>query len=332
MDLLYKLAASVRKRSRDWGVIALALFLAAGIWLITNLSREYETVLSVNVIASSSLEGRSATSADRAVIQARCRASGFRIRDLRREARKGARTVVFQPGDLHPVEGTEDSFAISAAQLDRYVPQLYGAHVRLETFITDEAVFRFPVENHKRVPVVPVRDIRFRPQYMEQSPLTVYPDSVTVYGDPLLLERVTQVRTQPIRLDDVSSSIQDVIRLYPIQGVRFSEETVKYTLSVTRFVEMSYERRIEVEGAPKGLSFACYPGVARVTLLSVFPILWDPNESLRLKVDYADFRESLTGDCVPVLSVAGEEENLRRRGIISSRIEPEVVHVVEVQE
>lgn len=323
MEFLYRIIGSVRKRSGDWVAITLALLLAAGIWLLTNLSRTYVTVLSVNVIAESSLEGRAATSADRAVIQARCRASGFRIRQLRREARRVARTVVFQASDLHPVEGREDFYAIPASQLERYVSQLYGDNVSLEAFITDEAVFRFPAEAHKKVPVVPVKDIRFRSQYMELSPLRVDPDSVTVYGEPMLLERVTQVKTRPIRLDDVASSLQDEIGLYPIQGVRFVPSSVKFSLPVTRFVEMAARVPVRVTGAPLGMEFACFPDRARVTLLSVFPILSDPLQDLALEVPYADFAASLTGDCVP-------QVNIPLRGIISVRIEPEVVHVVEV--
>lgn len=323
MEFLYRLVGSVRKRSGDWVAITLALLLAAGIWLLTNLSRTYTTVLSVNVIAESSLDGRAATSADRAVIQARCRASGFRIRSLRRQARNGARTVVFQPADLHPVEGREDFFIITAAQLERYVPQLYGENVSLESFITDEAIFRFPTEAHKKVPVVPVKDIRFHSQYMELSPLTVDPDSVTIYGEPLLLERVTQVRTRPIRLNDVASSIQDEIPLYPIRGVRFVPSVVKYSLPVTRFVEMAGDVPVRVTGVPQGMKLSCFPDRARVTLLSIFPMLSDPLKDLALEVSYDDFMDSLSGDCVPQIKVP-------LRGIISVRIEPEVVHVVEV--
>lgn len=323
MEFLYRIIASIRKRSGSWVTITLALLLAAGIWLLTNLSRTYVAVLSVNVIAESTLEGRAAVSADRAVIQARCRASGFRIRKLRRQARREATTLYFQPSDIRPVAGSDDAYAISSAQLEHYVQQLYGDNVTLVNFITEEAVFHFPTEAHKKVPVVPVKDIRFREQYMEQSPLSVYPDSVTVYGEPLLLERVTQVRTQPIRLDDVASSIQDEISLYPIQGVRFVPSTVKYSLPVTRFVEMSGDVPVRVSGAPQGMKLSCFPDRARVTLLSVFPILSDPLKDLTLEVPYEDFVDSVTGDCVPQVKVP-------LRGIISIRIEPEVVHVVEV--
>lgn len=324
MGFLYGIGASLRERGRDWIVILLSLLLASGIWLITNLSRDYVTVLAVHVVAETDLEGRAGVSADEAVIRARCRASGFRIREIRRADRNGPVHVRFQPSDFHPVESLEDSYAISASLLERHVTDIFGENVHLEGFVTEEAVFRFPPESFKKVPVVPVKDILFRDQYMEQSPLKVEPDSVTVYGEPLLLERITQVRTEPIRLEDVASSIQDVVPLYPIQGVRFSPAQVKYSLPVTRFVEMTADVPVRVVHVPEGVTVAAYPSQARVTLLSVFPILSDPLQTLTLDVEYEDFARSVSGDCV--LQVKSP-----MRGIISVKMEPEVVHCVEVQ-
>ena len=86
MELPYRIAAALRDRSKGWAVIALSLLLAAGIWLLTSLSTEYVSVLSVNVIAESSLDGRMEASTNQALIQARCRASGFNIRRLHRMA------------------------------------------------------------------------------------------------------------------------------------------------------------------------------------------------------------------------------------------------------
>lgn len=323
MEIFYRLVSSIKRRGRDWTVIVLSLSLASGVWLINNLSREYTTVLSVNVVAETNLEGLSARSSDMAVVSARCRASGFRVREQRRKARRGALTVYFQPSDLHPVEGHEGAYVIPAAALEHYVADLYGENVQLESFVTDEALFRFAPEHSKKVPVVPVKDIRFRDQYMEQSPLKVEPDSVTVYGEPLLLERVSQVRTRPIRLDDVTSSIQDFVPLYPIQGVRFSTPSVKYSLAVTRFVEMSADVDVRVVHVPEGKTVSAFPGRVKVTLLSVFPLQSDPLKNLTLEVEYEDFLRSVRGEMVPQIRTP-------LRGIISTRMEPEVVHVVEV--
>lgn len=323
MEFLYRIAAALRGKSRGWAVIALSLLLAFGIWLLTNLSSDYVSVLSVNVVAESSIEGRMATSSNQAVIQARCLASGFSIRKLSRTVdNKTPRTVHFNPADLHPARG-EDAFYISASSLEKYIQDLYGDNVRLESFISDTVVFRFLPESHKKVPVVPVKAIRYRSQYVEMSPLRIEPDSVMVYGDSLLLERISQVRTETIRLNDVASSLQDMVDLDPIPGTRFSTPSVRYSISVSRAVEMIRDVEVRVAGVPEGKVVRAYPSKVQVTMFAVFPMLSDPFKNLDLRVDYADFASSLSGDCIPKIG------NQEQRGVISVRIDPEVVHCVE---
>ena len=323
MEFLYRIAAAFRDSSRGWAVIALSLLLAFGIWLLTNLSSDYVSVLSVNVVAESNLEGRMETSSNEAVIQARCRTSGFNIRKLHRlDAAKEPRRVRINAADLHPARG-EDAFFIPASALEKYVPEIYGDNVRLEGFVTDTVVFRFLPESHKKVPVVPVKAIRFRSQYVEMAPLRIEPDSVTVYGDSLLLDRITQVRTEAIQLNDVSSNLQDFVDLDPIPGTRYSTPTVRYSITVSRAVEMTREVEVRMVGVPEGKLVRIYPAKVRVTLFAVFPMLSDPFKNLDLQVDYADFAASLSGDCIPKIG------NAEQRGVISVRIEPEVVHCVE---
>jgi len=323
VELPYRIAAALRDKSKGWAVIALSLLIASVIWLLKNLSSDYVTVLSVEVIAESSLDGRMESSTNQAVIQARCRASGFNIRHLHRmAARKEPRRVRFQAADLHPSR-SEDAFYIPASALEKYVQDLYGDNVHLESFISDTVVFRFLPESHKKVPVVPVKSIRFRSQYVEMSPLRVEPDSVTVYGDALQLERISQVRTETIRLSDVASSIQDIIPLDPIPGVRYSPPTVKYTISVSRAVEMTREVEVRIAGVPPGKSVKAYPATVKMTVFAEFPMLSDPFKELDLRVDYADFEASLNGDCIPRLG------NPDPRGVIRVHFEPEVVHCVE---
>lgn len=317
MEWLYGVVASLRSKGRNWAVIALSLLLAFSVWLLTALTTDTVAVLSVNVEAQSDLEGRVALSPDMARIRARCRASGFRIRSLRRH---DVRTVRFQPADLHPVG--EDAYYITASSLEKYVQDIYG-DVRLENFISDTVVFRFPPETCKKVPVVPVKAIRFRSQYVEMAPLKVEPDSVIVYGDPLLLERVSQVRTETIRLTDVSSSIQDIVELDPIPGTRYSTPSVKYSVSVSRALEIADRVAVRVTGVPEGKTVIPYPSTVSISVFSVFPMLSDPLKELTLEVPYEEFLHSRTGDCVPRIPT-------QFKGVIRTRISPEVVHCVEV--
>ena len=166
----------------------MSLLLAFGIWLLHNLSLNYSETLSVPVIADCNLEGHSNVSSNSSTIAARCRTSGFSILRGRHKAKKEALRVKFNASDMHPAEG--DMYYITSAELGNYVSDIFGEGVQLESFLSESFQFRFPVENHKKVPVQAVTVFTFKPQYMAMAPIHLKPDSVTIYGEPYPLETI----------------------------------------------------------------------------------------------------------------------------------------------
>ena len=137
---------------RDIAVFVMSLLLAFGIWLIHNLSLNYSETMSVPVIAECNIEGHSNVSANSSSIAARCRTSGFAILRGKHKAKKNAIHVRIESTDMHQLDDG-DMFYITSAELGNYVSEIFGEGVQLESFLSESFQFRFPVENHKRVPV-----------------------------------------------------------------------------------------------------------------------------------------------------------------------------------
>lgn len=298
----------------------MSLLLAFGIWLIHNLSLQYSETMSVPVIAVCDLEGHSNVSANSSAVAARCRTSGFAILRGRHKAKKEAVRVRFDSGDMHPGEG--DMFYITSAELGNYVSDIFGDGVRLESFLADRFQFRFPVENHKKVPVQAVTLISFKPQYMAMGPLQLQPDSVTVYGEPFHLNNITRVFTRTVELPNLKSSAHGSVKLEPIPGVRISETEVGYSLDVTRYVEIATDVAVTARNVPSGLKLSIFPSTARVVYKCGFPLSRDPSDEVSFHIDYSDFQKSIGGRCIARPSKIPE-------GVIEYSIEPEVFDCVE---
>lgn len=305
---------------RDLAVMLLSLLLAFGLWFTHNLSLQYSSLVTVPVTATSNLDGHAQSSSNTAVIAARCRSTGYNLLHKRRSSSRPV-TVYFSPDDLHKVDG--EQFSISAGELSLYIKDIFGDNVQLESFISDEVVFRFAVENHKTVPVVPVCNLSYKPQYMAQEPLKAVPDSVVVYGDPVRLQAIESVSTETISHQGLSSDAHGMARLDTPRGVsRMSDTQVSYSLKVTRFVEISSEVKVKVRGVPAGKEIAVYPSVARVVYRCAFPLTADPTDKVSFYIDYADFSSSRSGRCVP--HVSGLPSS-----VLDYRIEPEVFECME---
>lgn len=303
---------------KNWQVLLICLLVSSGIWMVMNLSRMNTDVESVKVLAVSNIDGYASESSEGVTITARCKASGFRLISL--GANSEPIRVSIDAGDLQPEDS--DCFSIDATKLYRYVPDIFGQGVNIESFLTTKAVFKFTPVNYKKVPVVPVKYTDFRPQYMASGPMKLEPDSVLVYGENSKLVLIDKVMSEPLALRDVHRDERGVLKLETPKDVRLSNEIVEYFLPVSRYVELRADMKVSANGAPEKSSLAIFPSIVSVTFRCEFPLKADPTEISSAKIDYRKFRHSATGQCVVYI------DNLPD-GVIDVRIDPQVCECVE---
>ncbi len=303
-NLFHRILETLNLSGRDWAALLLALLLAFSIWMIHNLSLKYNAYLNVPVVAKCNIPGHSAVSADMCEVGARCRATGYRL--IRADIRRGRTVEIpFRQIDMKPVGG--DLFYVTAAELQTYSHLIFGADVSVEYFLSDTLFFRFPVETFKKVPVEPITSLTYRKQYMADGNLEIVPDSVLVYGESFRLENVNAVYTKPIKYVDLSKNVRGVADIEKIKGVRLSENDVRYTLNVKRYVELTKTLPVEVINVPVGKELLVYPSSVEISMRCNFPLAGDPERGLRVLADYNDIQNSLSGRILlkPVVSEMG---------------------------
>lgn len=317
----HKLLSRLKIDGRDLAVFLLALLLAFCIWVSHNLSLQYSSLVSVPVIAESNIDGRAAESSNTVAIVARCRTTGYRLLSKNRSSKHKTLKVFFSPDDLH--YDSEDMFYITGNELGGYINEIFGDNVQLESFISSKVQFKFPEESHKTVPVQALSIVSFKPQYMASGQMTMTPDSVIVYGEPLHLQNIDRVYTETIKLESLSSVAHGVAKLeVPKGNVRLSAQEVSYSLDVSRYVEISKDIRVGMKNVPAGKDMSVYPSEARVVFKCEFPMTFDPTERVSFYVDYNDFSNSINGRCVPRANGLSE-------GILDYVIEPQVFECIE---
>ena len=318
-NLLHRLFTTLNINGRDWVVLLLALLLAFSTWLIHNLALKYNAFLDVNVSALCNIEGHSNESFDDAEVSARCRATGYRI--IASNLRRGRVVKVqFDPSVMQHY--ADDRFFVTSDKLSEYSHIIFGDEVAVEYFVSDTLFFRFPKVNSKRVPVVPVSSFSFRDQYINTSELEISPDSVTVYGEPFLLDNITAAYTAPINYTDVADDIHGIVKLDKIKGVRMSVQEAHYSLDVARYVDLVVSAPVQTVNVPSGKDLIVLPSKVTLTMKCEFPLLESQYKDLNVVVDYNDFRTSITGKCVVSLPV-------HPKGLIGYETDPVAVSCVE---
>lgn len=316
---LHKVLDRLHIDGRDLPLFGVSLLLAFSIWLIHNLTLSYSAVVSVPVVAESNIEGHARTSSNSTIIAARCRLSGYHIVRLNFHSSR-TKVVYIRPEDFKKVDG--DMFTISQNVLSGYVSAIFGEDVQLESFASGQVEFRFPVENHRKVPVHIISLFSYKSQYTGVGAVSLQPDSVTVYGEPGIIENVDRVLTEAVTHKNLSSSVHGVAKLEAPSGVRLSAGEVNYSLDVTRYVTVSREVKIGVHNVPSGRSLSVIPSTATVTYRCVFPLSSDPTANIRFHVDYPDFTHSIGGKLVPKPSSIPA-------GVIDYELDPPVFECLE---
>ena len=306
---------------RDLTVFLLSLLLAFGVWLLYNMNLNYSATLQARVYLKSNLPGYFPQSSEPVIVEARCRATGYDVIRSRRRMRGRPVTIPVEPELL--TQNAEGEFLLSSYSLGAHIGELFGSEVRLESFISPTYAFRFPQENHKTVPVIPVSYLTFRSQYMQKDRLRLEPDSVIVYGDAAYLENIERVYTRRISLSNVSATQTGKIALENPRNVRLSDSEVGYVLDVTRYVELRKTVSVTTRNVPSGRNLSVFPSTAEVLFRCVFPLSSDRTSEMQFYVDYADFANSVSGKCVA-------RTDALPQGVINWSMQPEVFECVEV--
>ena len=279
---------------RRWLSPLLCLLVSLVLWFIHNLSLTYSDIVSVRIQAESNIEGRARLASGEVTLIAKCKATGFRLLALNSSDKVTG--VFFDPADLERVES--DAYRLPAQAVYKYASEIFGDNVNLENVVSDNIQFRFNAEYFKKVPVRAVASVSFSPQHMAASDLSVSPDSILVYGSQARLNGISAISTQPIVLRGVDRNMHGLVGYDVPSGVRLSEQSASYTLEVSRFIEIRSKAAVRVRGVPDSVELSLNPAEVEVVYRCTFPVIVEPEGKVEFWVDYAEFENSISGECL----------------------------------
>lgn len=291
------------KRSRL--VLLLCIFTAFVLWLLYTLSNEYSSYFRFPLEVETNLEGRTNLSMAENTLFLKGKARGFYI--IRSSLRKRPAPVrLFVDQSLmREYPGVEDEFYVLSDDVHNLVNEALGADLLLENIFSDTIRLNYTRVLFKKVPVVFISDISYRPQYMSFNPPRIIPDSVLVYASASLLPLIDHVKTRKIYLMELDQTVDGLARLEVPQGTRLSHKEISYELTVERYVELMFQVPVETRNVPFRKELLLLPDVVTLQFRCPFQSASSINEeSFSLIVDYNRFMESGSGKTIPQLEVS----------------------------
>jgi len=296
------------------------LLISAVLWTLNKFSYQYTYELPAQIeLAISNPVSYVISSSDVTQVQLRVRARGHVLMRYKMFAGKRFRVAIT------PTErNINNTSSIATAQLRNAVAQQLGAEYELLAILPDSITFHISRVAAKKVPVRSNFRISCAPQYMQQGATQFTPDSVVVSGAEGDIQNITEVHTEPLVKDKLSSKQSGRVDLIAPPQVFLSHQRVSYMIDIQRFIEISRELSIRIVGVPDRLNVSVLPATATVTFsvtMEKFPQL--KHEELHLTVNYSELNQSISDQLRVQLSNPPDY-------VLSATIVPSFVNVISM--
>ncbi len=165
-----------------------------------------------------------------------------------------------------PDTETRNFYILSSVAANRIAGQL-GAEIEILDIRPDTLFFSFTDKISRKLPVAPVTELEFRPQFMLKGAIRTDPDSVIAAGPATIVDTMQTVPTLPLSIRGIDESVRKRAVLKGSDKIELSESYVWVDIPVDQFTEAGIRVPVEVINLPDTLLIKTFPSEVSVSYL-----------------------------------------------------------------
>ncbi len=286
--LKLKLFKSIKsKKLNVFGFFVLLSFLFL---VVAKLSKTYTESIPFFVSYKNVPEQHSILSSRDSIVQVRVKAYGFNL--LAHNFYKHTLEVDFDKDKTIKKYGKKYYWNTKKG-LNKIESQL-SSNMEVISIQPDSLIFPYEIMTVKKVPVKLESDITYASGYDIRDSLKLEPDSVKVIGPKNVIDKITRIKTQEIKLKDVNNSIEEEVGLVvdkSLKNIKLNRNSVKILGIAEKFTEGTLEVPVTIINLPANIKINYFP---KTILVSYYVSLenYKNVKSLDFKIvcDYAQVK------------------------------------------
>ena len=154
---------------------------------------------------------------------------------------------------------------IPASSFDTYFRNHLISTTQLIRIYPGTILVYFVEKASKVVPVHLNSSVTLSAQHILSKEPVLSPAEIIAYAPAEILSKLKQVETELLKLDEISDSIIINLKLKPIDGVRFSTQSIQVKLTVEEFTEQSLMIPVTGLNFSQGEELLSFPPSVKVT-------------------------------------------------------------------
>lgn len=158
-------------------------------------------------------------------------------------------------------------YTISSADLLRRVSSQVSSELTIQEIIPETIEIVLDSMRTRTVPVKPVVELEFMPQYNLQNPVRVIPAEVKITGPAFAIDSITHLETKKSSYKGLETSIETMIDVISPDKTSINPERVKLKIEVEKFTEKELKVPVRIMNKPDNVHMKIFPSEVKVTCL-----------------------------------------------------------------
>lgn len=246
-------------------VFSVCLLIAAALWFLNALGKDYTTSLSYSVKYVNPPDNLFLANNPPSKLELNVQAHGFTL--LRHKLAFSFSPIVL---DLTEVSKTPESernrYSVSSEELINTIGLQVSKEIAINGVSPQSISLVFDSLNAKMIPVLPHVELRFKPQFDLKGPVKTEPESIKITGPATVIDTILALQTESVAFEDLDKSAEKQVRLIHPQNIRVNPEKVSLTVPVEKFTEKEIALPVAVTNLPDSISLKLFPSEVKVTV------------------------------------------------------------------
>ncbi|WP_369047556.1 CdaR family protein [Tenacibaculum sp. UWU-22] len=270
------------------------LIASALIWLLINLSKEYTTVVTYNVDYTNLPKYKLLQSPPLKEVDFLVAGSGFKLLS----AKLSAKTIHFNAGNL--IRKKNDRYYFLPKNQRNLIQKQLPSGLQLQEVLKDSVFLNLGNLSVKKIPVKANVAIEYQLGYGLSKPIIIQPDTITISGPKMQLQKIETVSTAKLKLDNITKSFKKEIALVipkNVENTTFETQKVTLIADVDKFTEGEIEVSFLVKNSPPNVVLNTFPKTVKVIYKvglenfnkitkNSFTVVCDYNQSKKNNISY----------------------------------------------
>lgn len=208
------------------------LLLAVVFWFFFKFSKEIESTINVKITYNNIPKEVLVTEKSTKVLPLIVKANGFNLLNYS----FNAKTLTLDIANFYIPNKT--TIEVTYNEYLPYLKEQYGANFVENIKYAPSVLVSLKNATHKKVPIKFVGEFTFKEGYQPVNKLKLIPDSVTISGDPTIINKIYEVSTKPYNKKNISGTIKDEIALdLKHKNINYSNIVVNLQADVKEFTQ-----------------------------------------------------------------------------------------------